>query len=491
MQTRAIRLVALFICLLFSLPTRGGEIPPSGHDPLEGIPPQYLARVGNDVHFGDMIFKAKQPGNTTLGAIGGALWPNGILVYAFDAALTDPTKRNAFISACNAWSVNTTIICRLRTNEVNYVLVREHTGDGCFPPSTTVAISCSFVGMVGKVQNLSVHVAHWGVPYVLIHEIGHALGLIHEHQRSNRDSFVQINFGNVISGAESNFVTMAYTSASDYDYDSIMHYGNCLFSKSACDETTFGTQTIWPVGCQRDKVGGTSISALDQSTMRNAYAPVVMALFVSERSSKCGLQEYNPQQTLALCGENCTQASALTWIRVTVSYDSECGVPFPVGKGPAMCAARRQEYMSHWFDVDRLSCGIPPRDRNEIWAQCGCSRQTLNLTCNNMGSTPSEDGTKKLARSKASREKSFGRNIRRLRDLMDASKIDPAAIEHATRLAIANYRMPGFPWRFGNMQYWSERHINKERRQNPTYLLSVADVEFFANKAGLATTRIQ
>ncbi|MBR0756887.1 hypothetical protein JQ604_32300 [Bradyrhizobium jicamae] len=491
MRARALRLVAIFSSLLFTLPARSGEIPPSDRDPLEGIPPQYLARVGNDIHFGDMIFKARQPGDTTLGAVGGALWPNGILVYAFDAALTDPTKRSAFVSACNAWTVNTPIICRLRSNEVDYVLVREHMGDGCFPPSTTVSVSCSYIGMVGKAQNLSVHVNHWGVPYVLIHEIGHALGLIHEHQRSNRGGYVEINFGNVIAGAEPNFVTMAYTSASDYDYDSIMHYGNCLFSNFPCDETTFGTQTIWPVGCQRDKVGGASISALDQSTMRNAYVPIVMALFASERSSKCGLQEYSQQQTHALCGENCTHASAMVWIRETVSYDSECGVPFPAGKGPAMCAARRQEHIRHWFDVDHLSCGFPPRDKNEIWARCGCSRQTLNLTCNNMGSAPSEDGIEKLSHSKASREWSFGRNIRRLRDLMEASKIDAEAIAHATRLAIANYRMPGFPWRFGNMQFWAERHINKERRRNPTYLLSVTDVEFFATKAGLATTRIQ
>lgn len=63
---------------------------------------------------------------------------------------------------------------------------------------------------------------------VCLHEILHALGFEHEHERPDRENYIQINMSNVrpdyrsayrtISGDEYNFVT-------PYDISSIMHYG--------------------------------------------------------------------------------------------------------------------------------------------------------------------------------------------------------------------------------------------------------------------------
>lgn len=62
-----------------------------------------------------------------------------------------------------------------------------------------------------------------------IHEIGHALGLLHEQSRPDRDSFVQLLLQNVQPGAENNFDKWDYVSATtynvNYDYGSVMHYG--------------------------------------------------------------------------------------------------------------------------------------------------------------------------------------------------------------------------------------------------------------------------
>ena len=66
-----------------------------------------------------------------------------------------------------------------------------------------------------------------------MHEIGHALGLKHEHSRHDRNGFVSIDSDNIQSGKKHNFETddLAYDIGS-YDYDSLMHYGAWDFCKT-------------------------------------------------------------------------------------------------------------------------------------------------------------------------------------------------------------------------------------------------------------------
>ncbi|XP_072316972.1 meprin A subunit beta-like [Eucyclogobius newberryi] len=69
---------------------------------------------------------------------------------------------------------------------------------------------------------------------IVEHEFLHALGFYHEHQRFDRDSYVTINFTNVMEGKENNFdklgKTMFTTHGTVYDYWSVMHYGPFAFS---------------------------------------------------------------------------------------------------------------------------------------------------------------------------------------------------------------------------------------------------------------------
>ena len=66
------------------------------------------------------------------------------------------------------------------------------------------------------------------------HEVLHALGLFHEHTRQDRDSYIKINWDNVREGAEQNFekAKNGDTLGTEYDIDSVMHYGKDTFAKN-------------------------------------------------------------------------------------------------------------------------------------------------------------------------------------------------------------------------------------------------------------------
>ncbi|XP_036357553.1 zinc metalloproteinase nas-4-like [Octopus sinensis] len=69
---------------------------------------------------------------------------------------------------------------------------------------------------------------------IILHELGHAIGLFHEQSRSDRDTYVSIIKRNVINGLFYNFEKRTNRDMNlydtTYDYRSIMHYGSYLFS---------------------------------------------------------------------------------------------------------------------------------------------------------------------------------------------------------------------------------------------------------------------
>jgi hypothetical protein len=194
-------------------------------------------------------------------AFTGNRWPGGVLYYQFDPAVT-ATNRVAWRNAAAAWSAVAPVHFTESIGSGNYVLVKNSTGNN------------SYVGMIGGSQVMNI--AAWTYRYVIAHEIGHALGLIHEHSRSNRDAYVTILSANIQSGMQSNFELRSDSVGyGPYDFDSVMHYRRNAFSSN-------GQNTIQPkpaYSSYLNTMGQTThLSTQDISGMVQRYSNIGPAL---------------------------------------------------------------------------------------------------------------------------------------------------------------------------------------------------------------------
>lgn len=188
-------------------------------------------RLGpGEIMIDDMIFDAdrfeRQPGvsgplGSSVEAFSARPWEFGIVPITFTADISD-TDRVRFFSACEMWRA-TGIECVDRTNEPVWVQV-QRLEDGCYAKVG--------MGSAGP-QAINLATGCW-VPGIIAHEIGHAIGLIHEHQRPDRDTYVTINFDRIESNALGNFTRIVTGRLwGDYDFGSLMHYSRTAFGNGA------------------------------------------------------------------------------------------------------------------------------------------------------------------------------------------------------------------------------------------------------------------
>lgn len=70
--------------------------------------------------------------------------------------------------------------------------------------------------------------------YIIWHEVMHAIGFEHEHQRPDRDKFIRVEYSNVQPGQMGNFEKLSPYEVDypdTYDYNSIMHYDSHAFGR--------------------------------------------------------------------------------------------------------------------------------------------------------------------------------------------------------------------------------------------------------------------
>eukprot|EP01063_Lacrimia_lanifica_P029453 TRINITY_DN4492_c0_g1_i2.p1 TRINITY_DN4492_c0_g1~~TRINITY_DN4492_c0_g1_i2.p1 ORF type:complete len:846 (+),score=228.08 TRINITY_DN4492_c0_g1_i2:72-2609(+) len=182
-----------------------------------------------------------------------ALWPQGRVAYYIDTASGLERGDRRIRDAVRHWEQRTCIRfahCTAGYSECPRPLVVFRKGTGCSSPvglyharsvnTITLAAGCGFGSTV--------------------HEIGHSLGLGHEHKRNDRDEYVEVVTSSIKPASRHNFhlAGEAGRSLGPYDYASVMHYWAGAFRKETWQTTIRAPQ---PIG-QRNGLSAGDVRAI-------------------------------------------------------------------------------------------------------------------------------------------------------------------------------------------------------------------------------------
>lgn len=225
----------------------------TGHSVLTRFDQQYVV-------VDDMVFDIDTTTDVEIRAFTGAKWPNGEVFFEYAPGLST-TKKSKFKKACKEWSSVSKVKFTPRSGQDGYIHVE------------SASVNQASVGYADKRRLFQI--TSWGNHIIIAHELGHTLGLSHEHCRSDRDTYVKIHLDNIPDNLESNFAKRTTVNYSAYDFESIMHYDRFAFAQNSSKPTISaqsGYESMESLMGNRDH-----LSSNDKADMAARYGAPVKA----------------------------------------------------------------------------------------------------------------------------------------------------------------------------------------------------------------------
>lgn len=185
----------------------------------------YERKNGLNFFEGDMVLSDQQLTEGGASNRGGATysrWPNRTIYYTI-AGNMGSINVNKINTAVSEYNSKTNARWVQRTNQSNYVEFIFGSSNG--------SDGWAHIGYQGGKQTISLD-QYISVGSV-IHEMGHTVGLYHEHSRQDRDQYVSIQWNNIQDGQGYNF--NKYNSGTDigpFNINSVMMYWPTSYSKN-------------------------------------------------------------------------------------------------------------------------------------------------------------------------------------------------------------------------------------------------------------------
>ncbi|KAM5138569.1 astacin-like metalloendopeptidase isoform 2-T2 [Mantella aurantiaca] len=181
---------------------------------------------------------------------------DGLIIVPYVISSDYSTEnRGLIISALLEFATLTCVLFQERDKESNYLNFED--GQGCW----------SYIGRTNGGQTVSLEQKVCMIYGVIQHEVMHSLGFFHEHNRLDRDDYVDINWQYISPEIQWNFQKNNGNFLNNaYEYSSLMHYGSKTFVN------TSGQMSIIPKPNPNIPIGQkTGFSNLDVKKMNVLY----------------------------------------------------------------------------------------------------------------------------------------------------------------------------------------------------------------------------